>query len=459
MRILIFAFLVGLGGCTKPNPNRCCTGTTDCTSNNIPVGSTCEQGLVCRGNQCIAETCNLTANCDPAAPYCTNGLCEPTCTDDTQCPGFGQGATDRSCMAGSCVECLASKDCPAERPVCDRNACRTCKLDSECASGACGDSGACLDETSLIYIDAANGLDAGPCIRSAPCKSLQFAVSSTLPMRSHIVMASGTYVGIVNIDSTTTTSPTVTVHGGGGILTPPSVDVTSLRVGNVAAVLHDLTFDGGTGPALQTGPAPCTVYRAKFKNTGGIAVGANLIMQDVEIVNAASTGIYLDGSSHLMLDRVSVHGGTYGLRTGTSGATVDVVNLLVFDTQRAAIDLTGAVGIVESATVADCDATVFSPQAFVCSSGLTVQSSIIWTPGAPSIAGGCTINTSIAGPTSVAGAMSVDPLFVDETHRDYHLSASSPAKDLVDTGPSTDLDGNPRPQGVRFDIGAYEAPP
>src|SRR6185369_16442949 len=41
---------------------------------------------------------------------------------------------------------------------------------------------------------------------------------------------------------------------------------------------------------------------------------------------------------------------------------------------------------------------------------------------------------------------------------DFHLLASSPA---VDTGtsagaPSSDLDGNPRPVGAGYDIGAYE---
>lgn len=54
-----------------------------------------------------------------------------------------------------------------------------------------------------------------------------------------------------------------------------------------------------------------------------------------------------------------------------------------------------------------------------------------------------------------------DPLFVSPawgTDGDYHLRTGSPAIDAgTPTGaPSNDLEGNPRPQGNGFDIGAYE---
>jgi hypothetical protein len=50
-----------------------------------------------------------------------------------------------------------------------------------------------------------------------------------------------------------------------------------------------------------------------------------------------------------------------------------------------------------------------------------------------------------------------DPRFVDPLHGDYHLQIGSAAIDHgVDAGIYTDLDGNPRPIGLGFDIGAYE---
>jgi len=55
-------------------------------------------------------------------------------------------------------------------------------------------------------------------------------------------------------------------------------------------------------------------------------------------------------------------------------------------------------------------------------------------------------------------SLKVDPLFVNPSNGDYHLQAQSLAIDAGTTlaQVTTDLDGNPRPQGVAYDIGAYE---
>ncbi|CAG0934614.1 hypothetical protein TFLX_03588 [Thermoflexales bacterium] len=65
--------------------------------------------------------------------------------------------------------------------------------------------------------------------------------------------------------------------------------------------------------------------------------------------------------------------------------------------------------------------------------------------------------TNTVGVTSGGHSLIGDPKFVDLLHGNYHLQSGSAAIDHgVDAGIYTDLDGNPRPFGVGFDIGAYE---
>ncbi|MBI2100713.1 MAG: right-handed parallel beta-helix repeat-containing protein [Candidatus Vogelbacteria bacterium] len=61
-----------------------------------------------------------------------------------------------------------------------------------------------------------------------------------------------------------------------------------------------------------------------------------------------------------------------------------------------------------------------------------------------------------------ANNLFTDPQFVNyQRHSawDFHLKSTSPARDAgINMGPSTDFDGNPRPSGTGYDIGAYEYP-
>jgi hypothetical protein len=65
-------------------------------------------------------------------------------------------------------------------------------------------------------------------------------------------------------------------------------------------------------------------------------------------------------------------------------------------------------------------------------------------------------SVDLQGTTAGTGELFVDPLFVSDT--DMHLQDRSPAinKGTTITGITTDLDGNTRPIGAGFDMGAYE---
>jgi hypothetical protein len=186
-------------------------------------------------------------------------------------------------------------------------------------------------------------------------------------------------------------------------------------------------------------------------------------MQEISFVNVAFPILLRDGA-RLTLDRGEIENSYVAISSTSYTAVVDISNLLVFGATDVAFNLEySAGGTVSFTTIADSGADSGSgPRAFRCPpSGLTVRSSIIWAPGIvarPAIDGGCTLASSIVGPTAVPGATNVDPLFVDAAGRNYRLGLGSPARDMVDAGPAVDFEGDPRPQGARFDIGADEGP-
>src|SRR5688572_31757137 len=119
MRIIL-AFLV-LAACSKPNPGIC--------SEDDP----CDEGLVCRGNQCIAVACQSSTECDASAPYCITELerCQELCTADSQCPGFGQSASQVFCEGGVCVACRDATECSLTAPVCSDGVCTACAANEQ----------------------------------------------------------------------------------------------------------------------------------------------------------------------------------------------------------------------------------------------------------------------------------------------------------------------------------------
>ena len=218
MRQLLVALiaLVGIASCgTKKNPSLCCNTAGDCAAVGLSAPTPCSDGLLCRGNQCIAESCATGSDCDASVPFCEGGMCAGTCIDDSQCPGFGADPADRYCVNGGCVTCrMGMSDCPATAPVCESGACRGCKVDDECASQVCDvGTGACVVDTAIRYASP-SGSSTSDCSLATPC-TLARAVSLADAQHPTVRALPGSYSGnITTVSSFTLVGTGATTTGG-----------------------------------------------------------------------------------------------------------------------------------------------------------------------------------------------------------------------------------------------------
>jgi hypothetical protein len=313
-------------------------------------------------------------------------------------------------------------------------------------------------EANAVYL-ATNGTDVAPCDRARPCIDFLFGLQQLNGQRTHLIFAPGSYTSVRN-SVTQAPSPSVEIHGHGATMTAGNSDAASLRV-TVPTKIRNLTLinadSTGYGLNLQ---AATELANVTVKAPNAIGAFAPLVASNIE-AQATSTG--LNTSSTVTIDRAVIHGGTHGI-TASSG-TLDITNALIYNTTGSGVQITGANGQIKFSTIARTGLNTSESEVFgvECGGQVTLVSSIVYTffsnpevrPPTTScmFAGG-----TIVGPKAQIGATNVDPSFVNESGFNFHINGNSPARDAVDTGPALDFEGDPRPRGARFDIGADEAP-
>lgn len=461
MKFVVLLFVSSVMGssaaCTKPNPATCCLDSADCSAAGFDEIRGCAPGLACVNHECEVPKCSTTG-CGAEQPVCniTTDVCEG-CTDSTACDRFDATPTcDTS--NGVCVECVETVDCMLPtKAICDNQVCRGCQKDSECASGACGEDGACVADGAIVHLDPA-GTDAGTCSATSPCHSISFALTQVGPSRNHIVMGVGGYSHVPTlINAQNTNASHLYIHGGGATLSL-SGESSMLDI-SIGVTIRELNFEvgGGSGALRFFGPDLSTVESVRIRQgfNGVLAMGA-VLLRDVVIEDCAN-GVSINGGQ-LSIERAIIRRGETGVLA--SSTTVHLTNLLVYGTSNLALDLRAANGIVEFTTVANSGAdSGTGPRAVFCGPSTTLRSSIVWVPGVSTRPPfqDCNVVSSIAGPNNGPGATNADPKFVDAANGDYHIGSNSPARDAVDMGPPFDFEGDARPRGAKFDIGADEA--
>ncbi len=460
--------------CTKPNPNRCCTDEADCAAAELPVGSTCAAGLVCRGNQCIAEPCGLSSECEASAPYCVAEFCAESCSEDMQCPGFGQRIEDRFCIDGACRECRSGMpdDCSSAVPICDQGTCRVCRAHDECPSGICIVNGHCVDESAVSYVEA-SGSTTSDCTRASPCSTV---VRSLELSKTYVLIGPGTYTSSVALALSgqrhlvgANTQPVLTRSTGGPIITINSGQITlenlqvsgatrgandggegiycSATAGASAIQLRRVVVRDNVDSGLSTVSCVVAAVESTFTNNGRDAGGSG--MRIVNGTAAIDRCLVINNDNGLELDS-GVYQVTNSFIVRNDSSTGSSFGVNVYSTESG--------HKFEFNTIVDNGNSAVTGSGFNCNiEGVTVSlpNNIIARNRVQAQGSNCTYPGSIIVDTDIRGLKFKSP---DTPPYDYHITAGSTAIDLA-TQSTNDHDFDGEPRAAPRDVGADELVP
>ena len=364
------------------------------------------------------------------------------CLQNGDCTTVGARACDTT--ANKCVECVVNGDCAdPTKPVCDKQACRACKADSECTGpgpGVCMFhlDGHCATDSETVYVAKVN--TTGGCSDSDPT-----AGTSQLPFCT----------SQVGIDATRPT-----VDAGASIDAGDPSDGSASDAGPLA-VKTLVVMRGPTPLANWTFNSPGqTVTVVGQANTminpgAGIGIhlsGGNLYVRGLRVTGSSSdVGVVADGGE-IHLDRCTIDTNQGGILI--NGAAYDITNTIVANNMSAQ---TGGCGTWAGVCLVE------KPQG---SAGRFVNNTVVANKQVGVACDGAypVLGSIVSGSTggvdsfmcSVASCCGSGPTGIDPTS--YHLMTGSSCIDKLPANMSTayDIDGDPRPYGMLSDCGADE---
>jgi hypothetical protein len=369
------------------------------------------------------------------------------CTDNTQCPAL---APVCDMPATICVQCTAAQHaaCTSATPICRADEmCHGCELDGECpGSNVCLPDGACADVGDVAYVNSAMGTDNQTCSMGLPCTKIMKALGTNRPY----LKLQGAFDEAVAINNRSVT-----------ILAAPGTMLTRGTPGNILEVngtsnvkIYDLAINDATDGAAVSAMGPSqslTLGRVSMSGnrgpTGAIVVtGGAINVSRSKVFNNPSGGIsvmaaqfdiennFITGNGDL---NMSGYGGILLVQTNTG------TRVLTFNT------IAGNMGLNVNPSGISCS---------TITQDINLSNNIVYGNSTGSQVGGpnCSWTYSDVGPDGVPGNLSTDPMFIGSG--DFHLKANSPVINQADPNATLtiDIDGDPRPQDGRRDIGADE---
>jgi hypothetical protein len=229
-----------------------------------------------------------------------------------------------------------------------------------------------------------------------------------------------------------------------------------LEVRGGMAILRDNTFQGNSatsGGGVSIGNGTVTMSGNRFLSNGAFFGG----------------GLNVEGGTVTMSSNVflgNIGGANQGPSILIGGGTVDAENDIIADSGNdpagEAVSVWGGTLTARHWTLANNGSyalktdggsavltnTLVATHTLggLSGAGIVADTTLFYNSGTPCV-DGATCTNSLSG----------DPKFVNPAEGDYHISAGSAAIDTgVDAGVTDDIDGNRRPVGVGYDIGADE---
>ena len=369
---------------------------------------------------------------------------------------------------GAAATLCGTAMCSGITPICGANTvCRGCRSDSDCGSHICEEfTGECKLDAETLYVRT-SGNDANPCTHDAPCANVSRALQLVNSTHAFIRIYDGNY------DDAFQTSQSFVLSGEGNPGTTASITFKQLGHDHVVeidggtALVEGVSLNGGQTETVYTsGPMTnVTLFNVEVagSSVGGIvSLAATLNIENLYLhTNMGGTEAALAMTSgHLTLKR-SMMSSIFGSCVKLNAVKFDIENSYFTGCTGDALTVTGNptnMMIYKFNTAAFNTAGVNSAPLLIMTSSIFAFNTDGATPN--ELAGQARANYSLFtddAPLFGTGNVVGDPLFVNGG-QDLHIQSTSPAEDNGDPNSTVtiDYDGDARPNGNGYDIGADE---